>query len=220
MKQLALLVAFAIAAAVLGRATSAFDVPDAPGHSAWYASRAAGLVAYLGLWVGIVGGLLMSSAWFDGIVSRARLLAIHQTATVSGVVLGVAHALLLIPDGYTNFGLVDVAVPFASYSDPALTGMGTIALYLAVIVTASFWFRGAIGPVMWRRIHYAGFLAWGGALWHGLALGTDTGLAWVQVLYLGTGLLVIFGFVVRFTYAKPARQRAAKGVPAGTATTS
>ncbi|MBE7519846.1 MAG: hypothetical protein HS107_11450 [Thermoflexaceae bacterium] len=93
-------------------------LPDAGTHGAWYASRAAGLAAYLCVWLGLAGGLLMSSAWFDGIIGRARLLAIHQTASLAGVVLGLAHGLVLIPDGWTDFGVADILVPFVSYYRP------------------------------------------------------------------------------------------------------
>jgi hypothetical protein len=117
---------------------------DGP-HGAWYASRAAGIAAYLFLWAGLAGGLLMSSAWFDGIIGRARLLAIHQSASIAGLALGLGHALVLIPDGWTRFGLVDVLVPFGSYYERVQVGIGSLSLYLAAAVSFSFWFRGMLG---------------------------------------------------------------------------
>jgi hypothetical protein len=92
-------------------------------HSAWYASRGAGIASYLFLWLGLVGGLLMSSAWFDGFVSRARLLAFHQSATIAGVLLGLGHGLVLTQDPWVHFSLTDVLVPFDSYYKPMLTGI-------------------------------------------------------------------------------------------------
>ncbi|MEP7215599.1 MAG: ferric reductase-like transmembrane domain-containing protein [Anaerolineaceae bacterium] len=176
-------------------------------HGAWYASRAAGVASYLFLWLGLVGGLLMSSAWFDGLVGRARLLAFHQAASITGVVLGFSHALVLIPDQWTQFGLVDLFVPYASYYKPTLTGVGTVSLYLALIVSASFWFRRAIGMRMWRIIHYMSVVAFAGALWHGVQMGTDSREPWLLGTYLGTSLFIVFGVIVRLTYIRPRPQR-------------
>lgn len=185
-------------------------LPPAQGHGAWYASRAAGLVAYLFLWLSLAGGLLMSSAWFDGIVNRGRLLALHQSFAIAGLALGLGHALVLIPDGWTHFGLVDLFVPFASYYQPADTALGTIALYLFAIVSFSFWFRGAIGIATWRWIHRASFVAYGAALWHGFRIGTDTQTLPVQLLYLLTSSLLVGALVLRLTYVRPRRQAAAR----------
>ena len=184
-------------------------LPDAAGHGAWYASRAAGLTSYLLFWLSLAGGLLMSSAWFDGIVSRARLLAVHQSAAVAGVLLGLGHALVLIPDGWTSFTVPQVLVPFASNYERFLTGIGGLTLYLGTIVTASFWFRRRLGMKAWRMLHYSSFLVYLGALWHGLQLGTDTREPWVLAMYLVTSLALVFGLTVRLTYSRAARPRPA-----------
>ena len=196
-----------IAGAYVGAA--GLPLPDAGGHGAWYASRAAGVSSYLFIWVGLVGGLLMSSAWFDGIVGRARLLAIHQTASFAGVLLGFAHALILIPDSWTSFGLVDVLVPFGSYYERFNTGIGALALYLGLAVSVSFWFRKRLGMKAWRYLHYSAFAAYAGALWHGLSIGSDSSEPWLVGVYVLTSLLVVFGLVVRLTYTRAVRARPA-----------
>ena len=200
-------IAGAIGGVIYGAGVMATVLPDAGNHGAWYASRAAGIASYLFLWLGLVGGLLMSSAWFDGIVGRAKLLAIHQASSIAGVLLGLGHGLVLIPDEWTQFGYADVLVPFGSYYETSLTAIGTLSLYLGAIVTASFWFRGAIGTRMWKLIHYASFLAVAGALWHGLRIGSDSDQPWLLGMYLTTSLTVVFGLVVRITYIRPAPKR-------------
>ena len=153
MKLWALFLLSGIAGAFLGvrllAGPAGHALPDAGSHGAWYASRAAGLSAYLCVWAALVGGLMMSSAWFDGILGRARLLAFHQSASIGGIVLGLAHGLVLIPDRWTDFGVVDVLVPFSSYYKTSLTGLGSVALYLFAVVAFSFWVRGHIGAWMW-----------------------------------------------------------------------
>lgn len=190
-------------------------LPVDAGHGAWYASRAAGLASYLFIWLGLVGGLLMSSAWFDGLVGRARLLAIHQVASITGVVLGLGHALILIPDQWTHFGLVDVLVPFASYYERNLSAVGQLVLYLGMLVSASFWVRSSIGARLWRLIHYASFIVYGGALWHGLKMGTDSSESWALAIYFATSSFVLVALIVRLTFARqPVRRAAAPARPA------
>lgn len=197
--------------ATAGSGWAARFLPEAGAHGAWYASRAAGVASYLFLWVGLAGGLVMSSAWLDGLVGRARLLAIHQSASIAGVFLGLGHGLVLIPDGWTQFGLTDVLVPFASYYERPDVALGTISLYLAAIVSFSFWFRSAIGTAVWRWVHRSAFVAYAAALWHGLRVGTDSSEPWLLGLYLGTSLLVIFATTVRLTFLKAPRKRVAPG---------
>ncbi|MCC7366725.1 MAG: hypothetical protein IT303_20370 [Dehalococcoidia bacterium] len=184
--------------------------PESPAwsgeHTAWYLSRSAGLVALVCLWVGVAGGLFMSSAWLDGLVGRGRLLAIHQSATLAGLALAATHALVLIPDGWTDFTTVQLFVPFAADYDAGLSGIGTLAFYLSCVVTGTFWIRGLIGPRMWKRIHYAGFVAFYAAWWHGFKLGTDTQEPWVMAIYVVTGLSVLTAVIVRVTYRRPARR--------------
>jgi len=189
-------------------ATASEALFDATGpHGAWYASRAAGVASYLFLWLGLVGGLMMSSAWFDGIIGRARLLAMHQSASIAGVLLGLAHGLVLTQDHWTHFGLFDVLVPFGSYYKPLLTAVGTLVLYLSAVVSASFWFRRRMGTRAWKLLHYTSFAAFGGAFWHGIMTGTDAHQPWMLGVYFVTTLSVVFGVMVRITYRRPAVRR-------------
>ncbi|MCX7617916.1 ferric reductase-like transmembrane domain-containing protein [Tepidiforma sp.] len=204
----------AVAAGLLAGAAASLPLagvlPPADGHGAWYASRAAGLTAYLFLWLSLAGGLLMSSAWFDGLVNRARLLAAHQAFALAGLALGLGHALVLIPDGWTDFGLADLFIPFASSYERADTALGTIALYLFAIVTFSFWFRGAIGPATWRWVHRAAFVAYLAALWHGVRIGTDTSAPPVALFYVLTASMLVGALTVRLVYVRPRRQAPAR----------
>ncbi len=202
----------AVVGAIYGGGVAASLFPDPGTHGAWYASRASGVAAYLFLWVGLVGGLWMSSAWFDGVVNRGRLLAIHQTAGIAGVVLGLGHGLVLIPDPWTHFTVQDILIPFGSYYRTVLSGFGQVSLYLSAVVSFSFWFRSIIGTKAWKYLHYTAFIAYGAALWHGLMIGTDSRAPWLLGIYLVTSLAVVFIIVVRVTYKRPAPQR--RTVPA------
>ena len=176
-------------------------------QGAWYSSRAAGIASYLFLWMGLVGGLLMSSAWFDGMLSRARLLAFHQTASIAGVLLGFAHGLVLLEDNWIHFTVTGILVPFASEYRTFLSGLGTLSLYVFTVVTLSFWFRKQMGMKAWRYLHYSSMFAFLGAFWHGLSSGTDSREPWLMTVYLGTTLVVVFGVMLRITYRRAAIRR-------------
>ncbi|MFQ5382760.1 MAG: hypothetical protein ACE5EF_14235, partial [Dehalococcoidia bacterium] len=226
MKQLAFYAVLGLAGGILGAAyfgdvLGAIFPDSGADHGPWYASRAAGMASYFMLWLAAIIGTLMSSAWFDGIVNRGRLLAMHQASSYGGLLLGLGHALVLIPDEWTQFGMVDLFVPFASYFEPTGTALGTLALYLFALVTFSFWIRGSIGTPVWRAIHFTSFIALAGAFWHGMALGTDATEAWALPLYIVTSALLVVAVVVRLTYLKPKPVRkprpAAAKAPAGAA---
>ncbi len=197
-----------ISGVLFGAGAMARLLPADGDHGAWYASRAAGVASYGFIWLGLVGGLLMSSAWFDGLIGRARLLAIHQVASITGLALGFAHGLILIPDGWTHYNLFDVLVPFGSYRDREIAAVGQLTLYLGVLVSASFWVRSAIGTRAWRLIHYTSFVVYGGALWHGLQAGSDSSSLWLLAVYFATSAFVMVALTVRITFVRPSTRRA------------
>lgn len=214
MKKAALIIASGWAAMVVAGLVLGAKGVDGAGwlgeHNAWYASRAAGFASYLLLWLSLVGGLLMSAAWLDGLVNRGRLYAIHQTSGIAGLVLGAIHGLALIPDGWSSFTIAHVLVPFTSPTDRGLIGLGAVSFYLIAMVALSFWFRALIGPRTWKWIHWAGFVAYAGALWHGIALGTDTRELWATWIYATTGLTVVFSVVIRVTFLKESARQTAE----------
>ena len=92
-------------------------------------------------------------------------------------------------------------------------GLGSpLSLYLAAVVTASFWFRRRLGTKAWKWLHYSSFAAWLGGLYHGIATGTDSGEFWLMGIYFLTSLAVVFALVVRLTYVREVRKRPAPGV--------
>jgi sulfoxide reductase heme-binding subunit YedZ len=102
------------------------------------------------------------------------------------------HAALLLVNDHVPFSAAEVLVPFLPDWRPLAAALGTVSLYLIALLTVSSYVRGRIGQKAWRAIHYGGFIAWAMALGHGLLAGSDTGVAWVQYLYLATGSIVVF----------------------------
>jgi len=65
-------------------------------------------------------------------------------------------------------------------------------LYITLLVTITFYIRTKIGMKNFRVIHYFSLLGYLGVTLHGLYAGTDSPLASMQLMYMGTGLVVIF----------------------------
>jgi predicted ferric reductase len=70
--------------------------------------------------------------------------------------------------------------------------VGVIAFYFTLLVTVTFYLRKQIGMGAFRLIHVLSLVGYLGATLHGLYAGTDSPLPSVQLLYKGTGLVVIF----------------------------
>jgi predicted ferric reductase len=159
--------------------------------SFWYLSRASGFVAYLLLWGAVVWGLLLSTGLGRAWMRPPQLLDAHQFLSAVSVGFASFHGLVLMGDRYVRFPLRAVVLPFAGSYEPLLVACGQIAIWLSVLLIASFHLRRRIGGRAWRRVHYASFAAFWLALVHGIALGTETATIWAACLYLATAGPVI-----------------------------
>ncbi len=160
--------------------------------SFWYLSRASGFVAYLLVWGSVVWGLLLSTGTVRGWVRPPQLLDAHQFLSAVAVGFACFHGLILMGDRYVSFPLRAVVVPFAASYEPLLVACGQIALWLALLLIASFHVRRYIGGRVWRRLHYASFAAFWLAFVHGVFLGSESATVWATFLYLGTSATVMF----------------------------
>jgi methionine sulfoxide reductase heme-binding subunit len=182
---------------------------------AWLVARAAGLVAF---------GLLTLSVWLGLAMStrlvpprrRAGLMGWHRTLAWTGLAVLGLHAGALLLDPVIGFGPPAVLVPFAAPWRPVAVAAGVVAGWIALALAASFRLRRLIGQRGWRRLHYASFAAFGLALAHALAAGTDLAGTGGGVLALVAGGPVLFLTLVRILQprtATPLHPRHGKAVP-------
>lgn len=158
----------------------------------WYVTRAAGLTAYLLLWLSTAWGLLVSTKIFDGILGRIYTYDFHQFLSLLAIGFTFAHVAVLLADRYLPFSLAQILIPFASTYRPFWVGVGTIALYLTLLVTVTFYLRRQIGVNTFRAIHVLSLVAYLGATVHGLLAGTDSVLPSAQLMYFSTFFVVVF----------------------------
>jgi methionine sulfoxide reductase heme-binding subunit len=151
----------------------------------WIAIRATGLTGYFLLTISLLMGIYSHIPRKKG-----PILAFHQAiGQVALLFIGI-HAYLLIFDNYEPYSVTALLIPFTAAYEPVLSGMGTIAAYLLVIVLLSSDFMKKVGRSFWKKTHYLVFPLWFLSAIHGLFLGTDAGSIWAETLYGGTVLIV------------------------------
>ena len=160
--------------------------------SFWYLSRASGFVAYLLLWGSVTSGLLLSSGTGRRWMRPPQLLDAHQFLSAAGAGFACFHGLVLMGDRYVSFPLRAVILPFGGRYEPLLVALGQVAAWLSLLLIASFHVRRHIGGRVWRRLHYASFVAFWVAGAHGLLLGTERTTVWAAALYMTTASVVTF----------------------------
>lgn len=156
----------------------------------WYVTRAAGLAAYLLLWLSTVWGLAVASKVFDPLLQRVFTFDMHEFLSLLALGFTGLHVGVLLADKYMAFTLPDVLVPFLTSYRPLWVGIGVIAMYLTVLVTATFYLRSRIGYKTFRAIHLLSFLAYAGVTAHSLMAGTDSALSSTKLIYAGTALVI------------------------------
>ncbi len=194
----------------------------------WILLRAAGIGAYVMLYLSVAWGLASTTSIVTKHVSKPSSILFHQFVATVGVVLIGVHVALLVIDSFMPFRWVDVLVPMHSTFRPFAVALGVIAMYGAVIVLVTSWLRKPIGTKLWRTIHLLAVPAFTLALAHGVFTGTDTVRSWMWGTYAVTGLSVLFLILVRaLTYgyrppraAAPSSAAPPSAAPAGAAEAS
>jgi predicted ferric reductase len=164
----------------------------------WYLSRATAFVAMGLLWVSMMLGVGITNKMARLWPGAPAAFAIHEYVSLLGLGFALFHGLILLGDAYSNYSLAQLLIPFAGGQyHPFWVGLGQLGFYAWAILAGSFYVRKGIGQKTWRVLHYVSFLAYVGALVHGIAAGTDSSLGWVQAFYWITGGSFLFLFTYR-----------------------
>lgn len=161
-------------------------------QSLWYVTRAAGIVAYLLLWLSMVWGLAVPSKIFDNVLQRAFTFEYHQFLSLLAIGFIFLHVAVLLVDQFLPFTVAQILVPFIAPYRPAWVGIGVIGFYLILLVTITFYLRSRIGMRAFRLIHVLSLVSYLGALVHSFFSGTDSTLPAAQIMYAGTFLVIVF----------------------------
>jgi sulfoxide reductase heme-binding subunit YedZ len=164
--------------------------------SVWDTTRALGLTAYLLLFVSVVVGLLQS---LKAMPPRALIHAsvLHSFTGWLGLLFSITHGLVLIYDTYVGYSFLEILVPFTAKKDSFEIALGIISFYIIFALVLSSDLLGRIGIKSWRVMHFLSFPAFLFALYHGVAIGTDTAIPEIKLFYALTGSIVAFLIVIR-----------------------
>ena len=140
----------------------------------WLLARASGLVAYGLVTATLVAGLTLKTRVLRR-VKPASITDVHRFLSLTGLVAVATHAAALVLDTSIKVSLPALVIPGLVPYRTLWTSLGVVTLELMVILHVSFRLRKLIGNHVWRRLHYASFLAFAGATAHGLLSGSDSG---------------------------------------------
>lgn len=156
----------------------------------WILGRGLGIAAYLSL-----TGLTLLGLWlrhplaqrwhWPSPVNRIR---IHAVLAASTLVLILGHVVALVLDKFAGVGVLGAVAPGASGYRPLAVALGTVGVYLALLVGASAALAGRLTGRAWRPIHHAALVVFGLAWAHGLLAGSDSSR--LRLMYAVTGGIV------------------------------
>ncbi len=175
----------------IGRMLSALFATNTT-HTTWYITRAAGWVAYFLLWFSMVWGLVIPTKFFERYISPTFVVDFHEYISLLAIGFVVVHVAVLTIDQYLPFTLVQILVPFMSTYRPLWVGLGVIGAYLGLLVTVTFYLRKRIGQKRFKAIHTLSIVGYLGVVLHAFFAGSDSSLPAVQLIYLGSFLVIVF----------------------------
>lgn len=176
----------------------------------WIVIRAAGIGAYVALFLSVAWGLVSSTGVITKRMSKASSNRFHASVATTGLALLAIHVVLLLVHDFVPFRVLDLLVPLRSAYRPVAIAFGITAMYAVVIVQVSSWTRGRFPTRVWRALHLLAVPAFILALLHGLFAGSDTMRPWMSLLYLSTGITTLFLVLVRGLTAGSRQPRAAQ----------
>lgn len=176
----------------------------------WLVLRAAGIGAYLVLFLSVVWGLVGTTSVLGKRVSKVTATNVHHYLGIAMLPLLALHLGGLLIDKFRPFGVLDLLTPLHSAFRPVAVAFGIVAMYLCVVVLLTTWAKKRLGTTWWRRFHLASTPAFTLAMVHGVWTGTDSVQPWLWWTYMITGAIVLFLVLVR---GLTARERPARRAP-------
>jgi hypothetical protein len=178
-------------------------------HLAWYAARAAGIVAWALLSASVIWGLLLSTRLLHGRPTPRWLLDLHRVLGGLAVTFTAVHIGGLVADNYLHFGVADLLVPFASSWRPGAVALGVVGLWLLLAVEITSLLMRWLPRRLWHGIHLSSYVLFWTATLHGLLAGTDAHQSLYTLATNSVVTLVLFLTLVR-VLASPRRARSAR----------
>jgi sulfoxide reductase heme-binding subunit YedZ len=179
----------------------------------WLVSRASGVVALVLISLSVVMGLAMAVKLLRRPGLKRTIVRLHEHVALVALVAIAVHGLALLGDGWLKPGLGGITVPFELAYRPALTGLGIIAGYLALLLGPSFYLRRRLGARRWRKLHRATVLIWVLSAVHAIGAGSDGATVWLRAVVLAPVMPIAYLLALRLLGARTATAAAAGARP-------
>lgn len=182
----------------------------------WNILRAAGVGSYLTLFAAVALGLAGTTSLGIRRGAKKGTVSLHQFLSTVGLLLLAVHLGGLLLDSYMEFDVTDLLFPFQGAYKPVGVALGIVAMYAMVLVLVASWVRRGISNRMWRATHLLAIPTFTLAMLHGVFAGTDTSRTGFWLMYLSTGIIVVFLTIFRaFTAREPREVRKGNTAPGG-----
>lgn len=178
------------------------ETGEAPSSLPWYITRAAGISAYILMFLIVVLGAGMTTGYLYKYLNPVRSWITHKYLSLAMFLVLLAHMTALLFDNFINLHLKDILIPFSSDFSPWFLSLGIFGFYilLAVIFT-SIWFRLKYKRA-WRSVHYFVYALFTLSFVHGLFLGTDSQTLAMRLVYISTSSVFVFIVIYRFIISR------------------
>lgn len=170
----------------------------------WVLGRGLGIAAYLSLVALTAAGLWLRHPWRLRWRRPAPQAQLRAHAALAGLTLALlaGHIVALVVDTYAGVGWKGAVVPAASHYRPFAVALGTVSLYLGLLVGVSAALAGRIVRRAWLPVHRLASTVFTLTWLHAVLAGSDANQ--LVPVYLGTGALVIALAVSRRLATSPA----------------
>ena len=166
-------------------------------HVWWYVARSAGVISWLMITASVIWGVILSTKAFPEQRRPAWILDLHRWLGGLSVMFLVVHLGALVLDGYTDFGLSDLLVPYASAWRPGAVAFGVIAAWTLVAVEATSLAMKRMPRKVWRGIHRISYLTFWLTSLHAAFAGSDRSTWLYQVTAFASIVAVAWAVMYR-----------------------
>lgn len=166
----------------------------------WYIIRASALIGFLLLYAAVFAGTISCLPGIRRYFLRLRSLNIHCWISLQALVFAMAHATMLLFHRYIRFSWADILVPFHSSYEPLLTALGTISLYLMIILVVTSYARKYMSQKIWRAIHFSNIALYIFTISHAFYLGTDLKSGLLREIFIWANIVLILLLIYNMFY--------------------
>ncbi|MCX6762163.1 MAG: ferric reductase-like transmembrane domain-containing protein [Candidatus Moranbacteria bacterium] len=158
----------------------------------WYIVRASALTGFLLLYISVFAGTVSCLPGIRKYFLRFGSLSFHCWISLQALIFAAIHGFSLLFHKFIPFGLADIFIPFHSDYEPFLVALGTVSLYLIIILITTSYARKYISQKLWRTIHFLNIALYFFSIIHALYLGTDLKSGLLREIFIwANGILIL-----------------------------